>query len=122
MRKDDDTGLRKPPSGAAETSSTSTDTCMAVMRYSNYNTAGIIGRQMTGARFSELITPNHFYLGSQQGASVSQAAGLGLDSRDSMPKVRELVVWLRPLFLRRIRVLLIVTHLSLPNLSASWSS
>ena len=45
-------------------SSSSIDTCMAVMRYSNYNTAGVIGRQMTGAQFSELTTPNHFYFHS----------------------------------------------------------
>ena len=45
-------------------SSSSIDACMAVMRYSNYNTPGVIGREATGAQFSELTTPNHFFFHS----------------------------------------------------------
>ena len=44
-------------------SSTSIDTCMAAMRYSNYTTAGIKSRAMTGA-FSEAAAPNAFFFHS----------------------------------------------------------
>jgi len=51
-------------------SSSSIDTCLAVTRYSNYQTAGIIGRQTVGAAFAEVSIPNHFYFNSFSGGDA----------------------------------------------------
>ena len=51
-------------------SSSSIDSCMAVMRYSNYNSAGIIGRATTGGAFTEQAIPNAFYFDSFSGGSA----------------------------------------------------
>ena len=56
-------------------SSSSIDTCMAAMRYSNYNTPGVIGRAMSGASFSEATTPNHFFFRSFTGGGSLKKRG-----------------------------------------------
>ena len=51
-------------------SSTSIDTCLAVTRYANYQTPGIIGRRTVGAAFAEASIPNHFYFHSFSGGAA----------------------------------------------------
>jgi len=51
-------------------SSSSIDTCLAVTRYTNYQSAGIIGRKTVGAAFAEDSIPNHFYFHSFSGGDA----------------------------------------------------
>jgi len=51
-------------------SSSSVDTCLAVTRYSNYQSPGMIGRKTVGAAFAEAAIPNHFYFPSFSGGDA----------------------------------------------------